>query len=172
VQTGMARTGTFYASEAAGLTPDLITLAKPLSGGLPLSAVLIPEKVNSLIQQGDHGTTFGGGPVTTAVAARVWEIMSAPGFIAHVREMGELLQQGLRRLRDAFPSAVGELRGTGLLRGFEYTGGEVKDFLDALRARGMLALRSGANVVRFAPPLIITGREIETGIRLIEEALR
>jgi len=172
VQTGMARTGTFYASEGAGLTPDLITLAKPLAGGLPLSAVLIPEKVNRLIHQGDHGTTFGGGPVTTAVAARVWEIVSAPGFISRVRDMGELLKQGLERLRAAHPRAVGELRGRGLLRGFEYTGGEVKDFLESLRGRGMLALRSGTNVVRIAPPLVITGKEIEIGITLIEEALR
>jgi acetylornithine/N-succinyldiaminopimelate aminotransferase len=172
VQTGMARTGTFYASEGAGLKPDIITLAKPLGGGLPLSAVLIPEKVNALIHLGDHGTTFGGGPVTTAVAGKVWEKVSRPEFVQHVREMGILLEQRLQRIKAAHPEKVGELRGKGLLRGFEYVGGEVKDFLDNLRTRGMLALRSGANVVRIAPPLIITGREIETGINLIEEALR
>ena len=172
VQTGMARTGTFYASEGAGLTPDLITLAKPLAGGLPLSAVLIPEKVNRLIHQGDHGTTFGGGPVTTAVAARVWTTVSAPRFISRVRETGELLRQGLLRLQSSYPRKVGEVRGKGLLQGFEYTGGEVRDFLGALEQRGMLALRSGTNVVRMAPPLVITGKEIETGIRLIEEALK
>jgi acetylornithine/N-succinyldiaminopimelate aminotransferase len=172
VQTGMARTGTFYGSEGVGLTPDLVTLAKPLAGGLPLSAVLIPEKVHRLIHTGDHGTTFGGGPVTTAVAAKVWEVVSAPGFVARVRERGELLKQGLDRLHALYPQKVGEPRGRGLLRGFEYTGGEVKDLLEALKARGMLALRSGTNVVRIAPPLVITWKEIETGIRIIEEALR
>ncbi|MGO9310133.1 MAG: aspartate aminotransferase family protein [Spirochaetia bacterium] len=172
VQTGMARTGTFYASEAAGLQPDIITLAKPLGGGLPLSAVLIPGKVNDLIHAGDHGTTFGGGPVTTAVAGKVWETIRRPEFIAHVRDMGEHLLRWLQRLKAAHPGKVGELRGMGLLRGFEYTGGDVKDFLDILRQRGMLALRSGANIVRIAPPLVITGREIDTGIKLIEEALQ
>jgi acetylornithine/N-succinyldiaminopimelate aminotransferase len=172
VQTGMARTGTFYASEGAGLQPDIITLAKPLGGGLPLSAVLIPEKVNALIHQGDHGTTFGGGPVTTAVAGRVWATVSRPEFVRHVRETGDQLLRGLERIKAAHPEKVGELRGRGLLCGFEYLGGEVRDFLDTLRVRGMLALRSGANVVRIAPPLVITGREIEIGIKLIEEALR
>jgi acetylornithine/N-succinyldiaminopimelate aminotransferase len=172
VQTGMARTGTFFGSEGVGLTPDLITLAKPLAGGLPLSAVLIPEKVHRQIHSGDHGTTFGGGPVTTAVAAKVWQTVSAPGFVARVHQAGELLEQGLSHLHAAYPEKVGAPRGKGLLRGFEYTGAEVKDFLEVLRARGMLVLRSGTNVVRIAPPLVITGKEIETGIRLIEEALR
>jgi acetylornithine/N-succinyldiaminopimelate aminotransferase len=172
VQTGMARTGTFYASDGVGLKPDLITLAKPLGGGLPLSAVLIPEKVNAVIHVSDHGTTFGGGPVTTAVAKKVWDTVSAPDFISHVQEMGGVLQEGIERIKAAYPQKVGELRGKGLLRGFEYTGGEVKDLLDALRTHGMLALRSGANVVRIAPPLVITRKEIETGINLIKEALQ
>jgi acetylornithine/N-succinyldiaminopimelate aminotransferase len=172
IQTGMARTGTFYGSEGVGLQPDIITLAKPLAGGLPLSAVLIPDKVNRLIQAGDHGTTFGGGPVTTAVAGKVWDIVRRPEFLQRVRDAGELLQQGLRRIKAAHPDKVGDLRGKGMLRGFEYTGGEVADLLGSLRARGMLALRSGANVVRIAPPLIINTKEIETGITLIEEALR
>jgi acetylornithine/N-succinyldiaminopimelate aminotransferase len=172
IQTGMARTGTFYGSEGVGLQPDIITLAKPLAGGLPLSAALIPKKVNCLIHQSDHGTTFGGGPVTTAVAGKVWDTIRKPEFIRHVAEMGELLGQGLARIKAAHPDAVGELRGRGLLRGFEYRGGDVQGFLETLRARGMLALRAGANVVRIAPPLIISPREIETGIILIKEALR
>jgi len=172
VQTGMARTGTFYASDGVGLKPDLITLAKPLGGGLPLSAVLIPGKVNSLIHASDHGTTFGGGPVTTAVAKKVWDTVSRPDFIRHVQEMGAVLENGLQAVKSAFPQKVGELRGKGLLRGFEYTGGEVKDLLDALQAHGMLVLRSGTNAVRIAPPLVITQKEIETGIRLIKEALK
>jgi acetylornithine/N-succinyldiaminopimelate aminotransferase len=172
VQTGMARTGTFYAAEGIGLQPDIITLSKPLGGGLPLSAVLIPKKINELIHLGDHGTTFGGGPVTTAVAAKVWDTVRQPEFIRHVRVTGEHLLQGLQRIKAAHPGKVGELRGNGLLRGFEYTGGDLKEFLDTLRNRGILVLRSGTNVVRIAPPLIITGGEIERGVKLIEEALR
>jgi acetylornithine/N-succinyldiaminopimelate aminotransferase len=181
VQTGLARTGTFYASQGVGLRPDIITLAKPLAGGLPLSAVLIPKKIDSLLHVGDHGTTFGGGPVTTAVALKVWEILSRPGFAAEVAEKGAHLRAGLQRLASRHKS-VGELRGKGLLQGFEYlpaaTGAAaapgadaIKELLARLQARGLLALRSGANVVRLAPPLIITKKEIDRGIDIIEEAL-
>ena len=86
--------------------------------------------------------------------------------------MAGVLEQGLQRIKAAHPGNVGELRGKGLLRGFEYTGGEVKDLLETLRTRGMLALRSGSNVVRIAPPLVIKQKEIETGITLIQEALK
>jgi acetylornithine/N-succinyldiaminopimelate aminotransferase len=172
VQTGLARTGTFYASDGVGLKPDVITLAKPLAGGLPLSAVLIPKKINDLIHLGDHGTTFGGGPVTTAVANRVWEVVSEPSFIAHVREMGDALGQGLAEMHQRHPDRAGEPRGRGLLRGFEYKGGEVKDLLARLRERGLLALRSGANILRIAPPLVIGKKEILKGIAMIEEALQ
>lgn len=171
VQTGITRTGTFYASEGVGLEPDLITLAKPLAGGLPLSAVLIPEKIHEVIRHSDHGTTFGGGPVTTAVALKVWETVSQPGFLARVRESGDFLSQRLEDLKTRHAS-VGAIRGRGLLRGFEYTGGEVKDLLARLQQKGMLALRSGANILRIAPPLVITKKEIQKGIDIIEEALQ
>jgi acetylornithine/N-succinyldiaminopimelate aminotransferase len=170
VQTGMCRTGTFYGSEGVGLQPDIITLAKPLAGGLPLSAVLIPEKVNCLIHASEHGTTFGGGPVTTAVAAKVWELLAQPGFLERVRESGDHLRKELEAMK-AGHASVGSLRGKGLLQGFEYTGGEVKDLLDRLQDRGLLVLRSGANVVRLAPPLIISKAEITKGVQIIEEAL-
>jgi acetylornithine/N-succinyldiaminopimelate aminotransferase len=170
VQTGMCRTGTFYGSEGVGLEPDIITLAKPLAGGLPLSAALIPAKVNCLIHAGEHGTTFGGGPVTTAVAAKVWEQLSQPDFLQKVRQRGDRLRRELEGLK-ARNASVGALRGKGLLQGFEYTGGEVADLLARMQARGLLALRSGANVVRLAPPLIISEAEIGKGIQIIEEAL-
>ena len=170
VQTGLSRTGTFYGSEGVGLKPDIITLAKPLAGGLPLSAVLLPKKVNELIHLGDHGTTFGGGPVTTAVALEVWNRISAPQFVRKVAALGKVLGEGLAALKARHP-AVGEVRGRGLLRGFTYNGGEVRDFVAALQARGMLILRSGTNVVRIAPPLVITENEIARGLQILEEAL-
>ena len=171
VQTGITRTGTFYASEGVGLQPDLITLAKPLAGGLPLSAVLIPDKIHDVIHQGDHGTTFGGGPVTTAVALKVWETVNQPGFQARVKDAGDFLSQGLEGLRSRH-SSVGEISGRGLLRGFEYKGGDVKDLLARLQQKGMLALRTGTNMLRIAPPLVITKNEIQKGIDIIEEALQ
>jgi acetylornithine/N-succinyldiaminopimelate aminotransferase len=170
VQTGMGRTGAFYASEGIGLEPDIITLAKPLGGGLPLSAVLIPPRIHQVIHAGDHGTTFGGGPVTTAVAGKVWAALTRPEALAHVREMADALRAGLEGLK-ARHATIGELRGRGLLQGFEYTGGEVKDLLSRLQAKGLLVLRSGTNVVRIAPPLVITRGDIQKGIDIMEEVL-
>ena len=170
VQTGLGRTGTLYASEGVGLQPDIITLAKPLAGGLPLSAALIPPKVHQLIHLGDHGTTFGGGPVTTAVAGEVWKVLSAPAFISRVAELGDFLGQGLVRLQAASPK-VGALLGRGLLRGFEYKGGEVRDLLARVQKAGLLVLRSGTNAVRIAPPLVISEKQITQGLTIIQEAL-
>ncbi len=109
--------------------------------------------------------------MTTAVARQVWERLSAPDFARRVRDMGTALRAGLERLK-ARANGVGELRGRGLLQGFEYTGGEPKDLLARLQKRGLLALRSGTNVIRLAPPLIIDERQIQRGIEIIEEALR
>ena len=171
VQTGLCRTGTFYGSQGVSLEPDIITLAKPLAGGLPLSAALIPAKVNDLIHAGEHGTTFGGGPVTTAVAAQVWKLVSRPEFAPRVQALGGLLRNRLEDMK-ARKSQVGALFGRGLLQGFEYTGGDVKDLLGRLQGRGLLVLRSGTNVVRLAPPLVITEKEIMKGIAIIEEELK
>ncbi len=175
VQTGLGRTGHLFASYGTGLEPDIITLAKPLAGGLPLSAALIPEKVNRLIEFSDHGTTFGGGPVTTAVALKVWETISQPAFLAEVREKGAVLRTALEGLGKRCPS-MGEPRGMGLLQGIVYKGlpgmggaDTVRDLLVRLQGHGLLALRSGADVLRLAPPLVISAEDIKAGVAIIEE---
>jgi acetylornithine/N-succinyldiaminopimelate aminotransferase len=176
VQTGLSRTGSFYASTEVGLEPDIITLAKPLAAGLPLSAVLIPEKINTLIHVGDHGTTFGGGPVTTAVASRVWDILSNPQFIAQIRDNGAYLAEKLEVLSGKY-SFLGGLRGCGLLQGIEVLQERLPQtaentdampvLLTSFREEGMLILRSGQNILRIAPPLIIGTEEIDTGITIM-----
>jgi len=170
VQTGLCRTGDLFAGRAIGLEPDLVTLAKPLAGGLPLSAVLIPEKVNRLIHYGEHGTTFGGGPVTTAVALKVWDIVSQPAFAAGVREKGATLLKLLEGLR-ARRRAVSDVRGRGLLAGFGYRG-DGAALIARLQEKGLLVLRSGTDAIRIAPPLVITKEEIAEGVNIIEEALQ
>ena len=181
VQTGLGRTGYLYASEAVGLLPDIITLAKPLAGGLPLSATLIPEKINSLLKVGDHGTTFGGGPVTTAVASYLWDTVSNPDFHKEVREKGEFLEAELESLRKEWSSGallLSRVRGLGLLRGLEVEvekgdmGEWMKKILQAARKEGVLVLRSGKNVIRIAPPLVISREEIREGIEKLRRALQ
>ncbi len=172
VQTGLSRTGSFYASQVIGLCPDIITLAKPLAGGLPLSAVLLPEKVNKLIHLGEHGTTFGGGPVTTAVALKVWELLSDVSFINQVNEKGVYLKECLETLKRSH-SFLGEIRGRGLLMGIEILDGSEKDELlttcmQALQEQGLLVLRSGVNILRIAPPLIISKTELKKGIDIMD----
>jgi acetylornithine/N-succinyldiaminopimelate aminotransferase len=181
VQTGLGRTGALFASRALGLEADIITLAKPLAGGLPLAAALIPAKVNELIHLGEHGTTFGGGPVTTAVASRVWDIIRAPGFLDSVRRKGEHLRGRLRELASGF-HFLGEVRGRGLLQGLEVNtealpgllgaADPMADLLAACRDEGLLVLRSGVNLLRLAPPLVITEKEIDEGIALMARVFK
>ena len=174
VQTGLGRTGHLFASDSAGLKPDIVTLAKPLAGGLPLSAVLLPAAVNDRLHFGEHGTTFGGGPVTCALASYVFDILTDPAFLAAVRERGEQLRQGLESLREAH--ALGPVVGAGLLRGVHVPGkaGEqprIQALSTALRTAGVLVLRSGDDVMRIAPPLVISADEIAKGLRCMDTAL-
>jgi acetylornithine/N-succinyldiaminopimelate aminotransferase len=172
VQTGLSRTGTFLASEAVGLKPDIITLAKPLAGGLPLSATLIPARINNLLHVGEHGTTFGGGPVTTAIACKILDILSDPVFIEEVAEKGRMLRNHLQKLSDRF-DFLGELKGKGLLQGVEAacSDDQIKQIIRIALEKGLLILRSGKNVIRIAPPLVITKEELDTGFELLEDAL-
>jgi acetylornithine/N-succinyldiaminopimelate aminotransferase len=172
VQTGCGRTGSFYASGLFGLAPDVITLAKPLAGGLPLSATLIPQKINDLLRVGEHGTTFGGGPVTTAVACKVWDILSDPALMARTGEKGEYLESILQKMKKRY-GFLGRIKGRGLLMGIE-VGCDDEVFKRIIRKAmegGLLMLRSGANVLRFAPPLVITKEELDEGCAILENVL-
>ena len=177
VQTGLGRTGTLFGSENYGVEPDIITLAKPLGGGLPLSATLLPEKVNTLLKAGEHASTFGGNPVSSVVACRVWDEISNIDFLKAVHEKGILLEDKLNTIKQTF-KAVSEVRGRGLLQGIvvEPEGKDGAETVAAVRAeaqkRGLLVLACGENVIRIAPPLIIKQDEIQKGIDILEEALR
>ncbi|MDE0229771.1 MAG: acetylornithine transaminase [Spirochaetaceae bacterium] len=175
VQTGLSRTGELYASSLVGLEPDLITLAKPLGGGLPLAATLIPRQINALLHIGDHGTTFGGGPVTCAVGNLVWDTVAAPEFVATVRSRGRYLHDALGKLAGASPM-LGTVKGAGLLAGVTVTGEvdgapAIAKLVPALRDAGMLALRSGDDVLRLAPPLIVSEAEIDEALAMIADAV-
>ena len=174
VQTGLGRCGHLFASDSVGLKPDIITLAKPLAGGLPLSAVLLPAAVNDRLHFGEHGTTFGGGPVTCALASHVFDILTDPAFLAAVRERGEQLRRGLETLREAH--GLGPVVGAGLLRGVHVPGTagdqpRIQALSTALRSAGVLVLRSGDDVMRIAPPLVVSADEIAEGLRSMDTAL-
>lgn len=175
IQGGYGRTGTFYAWQQLGLTPDIVTLAKPMAGGLPLSATLIPAKVNDQVHVGDHGTTFGGGPVTTAVANRVFDVISDPAFLETVTKRGKQFERLLKGLRKDFPF-VAEVKGMGLLRGVRLKHDPLKKVLvgevvAACQAQGLLVLRAGVDILRFAPPLTVSKKELDEAVDILRKVL-
>lgn len=168
VQCGLGRTGHLFAYEAAGVVPDIVTLAKPLAGGLPMGAVLMTDAVASAVRPGDHGTTFGGGPVVSTVALEVLRRVSAPEFLADVRRKGEIVARTLRSLVDR--GAALEVRGTGLMWGLELTVPAAPHVAQAFEA-GLLLGTAGERVIRLLPPLTITDVELTAGLAILEEVL-
>ncbi|MGL1894647.1 MAG: acetylornithine/succinylornithine family transaminase [Spirochaetaceae bacterium] len=171
VQVGLGRTGKLYGYETYGLNPNIITLSKPLAGGLPLSATLIPKKVNDLIQIGEHGTTFGGGPVTTAVALKVLGLINNPNFLANVNLLSNFFKKGLEEIITKKENAI-MVKGEGLLLGLKLKNASlIPEVMNKCRENGLLILRTGSDTLRFSPPLIITKDEIKIGLDILEKAL-
>ncbi len=171
VQTGFGRTGELYGYLTYGLNPDIITLSKPLAGGLPLSATLIPKKVNDLIQLGEHGTTFGGGPVTTAVALKVMNIINSHDFLKNVRDLSDFFKRGLEDIIKNSDVAI-KIKGDGLLLGLQLNSAlKIPVIMNTCRENGLLILRTGTDSLRFAPPLNITTDEIKIGLDILQKAL-
>lgn len=174
IQTGLGRTGKLFGSQLVGLKPDIMNFSKPLAGGLPLSATMIPAKVNDELHPGDHGTTFGGGPVTTAVASHVVRTISDPSFLGRVQERGSELTARLDDLVRTKEEVV-ERRGTGMLQGLvidaEDPPARVAAIMKRCAADGVLLLRSSSDVVRLAPPLVIGQADLARGIDTLARAL-
>jgi predicted acetylornithine/succinylornithine family transaminase len=169
VQCGLGRTGKLFAYEHAGIRPDILTLAKPLGGGLPLGAVLVREELIGPIKVGDHGSTFGGNLVAAAAALAVLDRLAAPGFVEDVAKKGDYLARGLKALARRYPRAVKEVRGLGLMVGVELHGPAV-ELVKALREAGILAVKAGDSVLRLLPPLTIKRSEIKTLLQALEAA--
>lgn len=167
VQCGLGRTGRLWAHQWSGVEPDIMALAKPLGGGLPLGVVLCTEDVASVMVPGDHGSTFAAGPLVTAVGRAVVETVLEPGFLEHVVAMGELLGERLRRLDGRL---VREVRGLGLIWGVEVAASAF-DIIKAGYEEGIIVAAAGPNVVRLLPPLIIEERHVEEFIAAFEGAL-
>ncbi len=170
IQCGVGRTGDFRAHARAGITPDLLVLAKPLAGGLPIGAILLSEVFEGVLQPGDHGTTFGGGPFTAAVALAVVEEILRPGFLEGVRARGTHLEARLQALQGRHPAFIREVRGRGLMRGVELTF-DVAPVVTEAFALGLLLVGAGPRTLRLLPPLVVSEQEIDEGVARLEEAL-
>jgi acetylornithine/N-succinyldiaminopimelate aminotransferase len=169
VQSGVGRTGRFYAHEWAGITPDIMASAKGLGGGFPVGACLTTEAVGSAMTAGTHGSTFGGNPLAMAVGNAVLDVVLAPGFLERVAQMGLRLKQRLAAIADAHDGIIEEVRGQGLMIGLKCRIENLK-LLGALRERSMLTVQAGDNVVRLLPPLIVGEDEIDLACGTIDAA--
>jgi acetylornithine/N-succinyldiaminopimelate aminotransferase len=168
VQTGMGRTGKLFAYEHFGITPDIMTLAKGLGGGVPIGAMLATDKVASAFQPGNHASTFGGNPLVCAAAVATIETLLEDGFILdQCNRMGKYLREELEQLKEEFPSLIIEIRGKGLLLGMEITrNGD--PIVRACLEKGALINCTAGNVLRFIPPLIVQQKDIDRLIDILE----
>ncbi|MEN3211916.1 aspartate aminotransferase family protein [Methylorubrum populi] len=169
VQTGVGRTGKFFAHEWSGVTPDIMSAAKGIGGGFPLGVCLATAEAARGMTAGTHGTTFGGNPLAMAVGNAVLDVVLGDGFLAHVERMGLLLTQKLAGLIDRHPHVFAELRGQGLMRGLKLNVPNT-EFTAAARARHLLVIPAGDNVIRLLPPLIVGAAEVEEAVVRLEAA--
>lgn len=167
VQCGLGRTGRLFAHEESGIVPDIMTLAKPLAGGLPMGAILLSEDAASAMQPGEHATTFGGGPLVSSVALEVVRRVADPDLLATVVARGEQIRATVEAWRH--PSIV-DLRGRGLMWGIELDRAAGPVIADAFE-RGLLLVSAGERVIRLVPPLVIGADELAEGLDILGAAL-
>jgi len=169
IQCGYGRTGTFFAYEQYGISPDLLTIAKPMAGGLPMGAILLTQQIADAIIPGDHGTTFGGGPLVSHVANHVFDRLHAPKMLEHVKREGEWLGDQLLAMAARIPK-VRATRGRGLMWGVDVTD-PAKDVVARAQEMGLLLVGAGDHTLRLLPPLVMTRQELSEGLALLERAI-
>lgn len=167
IQCGLGRTGALWAHQAAGVTPDILTAAKPLAGGLPMGAILLTQRVAEVMHPGDHGSTFAGGPLVAAVAEAVLARVNRPEFLADVAATGAYLKERLEELNSPH---ITEVRGRGLMIGADLDI-PAADVVNAGYRHGLLLVNAGSNTLRFVPPLIISQEEIDLVIERLSAVL-
>jgi acetylornithine/N-succinyldiaminopimelate aminotransferase len=169
VQTGIGRTGDLFAYEHTGVTPDIMALAKALGGGFPVGACLATAEASRGMTAGTHGSTFGGNQLAMAAGNAVIDVVTADGFLDHVKQTSLKLKQRLAELKDRHAAVIAEVRGEGLLMGLRMVP-PAAEMVDELRAEKMITVAAGDNVVRLLPPLIIGEPEISEAIARIDRA--
>ena len=171
VQSGVGRTGKLYAHEWAGITPDVMSSAKGIGGGFPLGAVLAKEQYAKALVPGTHGTTFGGNPLACAAGNAVLDIVLAPGFLGDVERKGQRLRAELDEIAREYPQVYENARGMGLLQGMKCVL-PVAQVQAACVAEGLMAITAGENVLRLAPPLVVTDADLDEAIMMLRRATR
>ncbi len=169
IQCGLGRTGHLFAYERVNVIPDMVTLAKPLAGGLPMGAVLMTEDIASAMKAGEHGTTFGGGPLVASVALHVLSRLSDPALLSAVRENGTWLKERLMSLAER-SARIRAVRGVGLMWGIDV----VEPAADIVRRgweKGLLTLTAGDHTVRLLPPLVMSRADLERGVAILEQVI-
>ncbi|AWL13172.1 Acetylornithine transaminase [Saliniradius amylolyticus] len=173
VQSGVGRTGKLYAYMNLGVTPDILTTAKSLGGGFPVGAMLTKADIAESLKPGTHGSTYGGNPLACAIAEKVLDVVNTPEVLDGVKQKEQLFRDGIKAINDKY-NVFSEVRGQGMLLGCalndEYQG-RARDFLMASNDQQLMVLVAGANVVRFAPSLIIPDEDIREGLARFERAV-
>jgi len=172
IQTGLGRTGKLLAEEHEGIEADLTLIGKALSGGFyPVSAVLSNTEVMSVLRPGEHGSTFGGNPLACAVARTAIRVLNEENMIENSALMGEYFKEGLSQIKNPM---IKEIRGRGLFIGIEFLpeAGGARSYCEKLMANGLLCKETHDNIIRFAPPLVITKEEIDWAMERIHGVLR
>lgn len=169
IQCGLGRLGSFFAYEQFGAKPDMVTLAKPIAGGLPMGAILVSEEIGETIKPGDHGTTFGGGPLVAQVALEVVRRVSDPTLLAAVRQNGEWLAESLRGVARR-TGKVRAVRGMGYMWGLDVVE-KATDIIERGWDAGVLIISAGDHTLRLLPPLIMTREQLTRGVGLLEKIL-
>ncbi|KAI8814815.1 pyridoxal phosphate-dependent transferase [Cladochytrium replicatum] len=173
IQAGLSRTGKVFAHHHhPTVTPDIITLAKPLANGIPIGAILVSEHVASIIKPGDHGTTFGGSPLATYVAKTVLQKLTQPAFLEHVTRVGSYFKSKLEVLHAKFPSVIVDVRGSGLMLAMQLEDASAPDrFVELCRERGVLVITAGGQTIRLVPPLILEESDVDIAVEVFESVL-
>lgn len=170
IQCGFGRTGKMFAYEHAGITPDILTVAKPLGGGLPMGATFLREDLAEKLHVGDHGSTFGGNPVCAAASNAILDRLTSEGFVESIAKKGETLRRGLNKVARKHKSKIAEVRGLGLMQGVEFRS-EAAPVVKGLRERNILTIKAGEKVLRLLPPLVIKPAEIKRFLAAFEEVV-
>jgi acetylornithine/N-succinyldiaminopimelate aminotransferase len=171
IQSGLGRTGKWFGYQHYGIKPDMVTLAKPLAGGLPLGALLVSEKVAGSIHPGMHGTTFGGGPLACAVALQVINVLERQKLLKHAQQTGDYIVTRLRQMQRYYP-AIKEVRGMGLMIGLELeSADQAKSAFQFLLDHGVITNRTDETVIRMLPPFIIKKKHADEVLKLLGQVL-